>query len=545
MCFKWRTLKIFMDALNRIKFLEDRLHRLSEIGMALSTEKNTDRLFEMILEEAKAITRADGQTLYSMNKDGNLKFEIMRNDTMNINMGGTSGIEIPYYPVKLWIDNQTPNKQNVSAYVALAQKTVNIHDAYEEEGFDFEGTKNFDEKSGYRSKSFLTVPLKNHENEIIGVMQLINARNDHDEVISFNKEMQEQLESLASQGAVALTNKRLVEELKTLFEAFIKLIATAIDKKSEYTGGHCNRVPVITMMLADAVAEITEGKFKDFSMTADQRYELYIAAWLHDCGKVATPPHVVDKSTKLETIFDRIELVKTRMELLKRDAEIAFLKRKLNGQKSDTFDEEYKETVRQIEENMAFLETCNVGGEFMKPDLQDRVSSIGEQQVNLYGKKQNFLTDEELKNLNIPKGTLLPEEREIINDHIVITIEMLEQLPYPKHLKNVPEFAGGHHEKMDGTGYPKGLKANQMSTQAKMMAIADIYEALTAADRPYKDGKKLSTAMRIMGFMKNDYHIDEDLFEIFVKSGVYKKYAEDYVAKTQIDDVDEEVILEP
>ena len=545
MCLKWRTLKIFMDALNRIKFLEDRLHRLSEIGMALSTEKNTDRLFEMILEEAKAITRADGQTLYSMNKDGNLEFEIMRNDTMNIDMGGTSGIEIPYYPVKLWIDKQTPNKQNVSAYVALAQKTVNIHDAYEEEGFDFEGTKNFDEKSGYRSKSFLTVPLKNHENEIIGVMQLINARNDHDEVISFNEEMQEQLESLASQGAVALTNKRLVEELKTLFEAFIKLIATAIDKKSEYTGGHCNRVPLITMMLADSVAEMTEGKYKDFSMGEDERYELYIAAWLHDCGKVATPPHVVDKGTKLETIFDRIELVKTRMELLKRDAEIAFLKRQLNGQKSDTFDEEYKETVRQIEENMAFLETCNVGGEFMKPDLQDRVNSIGEQQVHLYGTDQNFLSNEEMANLNIPKGTLLPEEREIINDHIVITIEMLEQLPYPKHLKNVPEFAGGHHEKMDGTGYPKGLKANQMSTQAKIMAIADIYEALTAADRPYKDGKKLSSAMRIMGFMKNDYHIDVDLFEIFVKSGVYKKYAEEYVAKTQIDDVDEEVILEP
>lgn len=543
MCLKWMTLKIFMDALNRIKFLEDRLHRLSEIGMALSTEKNTDRLFEMILEEAKAITRADGQTLYSMNKDGNLKFEIMRNDTMNINMGGTSEIEIPYYPVKLWIDNQTPNKQNVSAYVALAQKTVNIHDAYEEEGFDFEGTKNFDEKSGYRSKSFLTVPLKNHENEIIGVMQLINARNDHDEVISFNKEMQEQLESLASQGAVALTNKRLVEELKTLFEAFIKLIATAIDKKSEYTGGHCNRVPLITMMLADSVAEMTEGKYKDFSMGDDERYELYIAAWLHDCGKVATPPHVVDKGTKLETIFDRIELVKTRMELLKRDAEIAFLKRQLNGQASDNFDDEFKETIRQIEENMKFLENCNIGGEFMKQNLQERVKSIGEQQVHLYGTDQNFLSNEEMANLNIPKGTLLPEEREIINDHIVITIEMLEQLPYPKHLKNVPEFAGGHHEKMDGTGYPKGLKANQMSTQAKIMAIADIYEALTAADRPYKDGKKLSTAMRIMGFMKNDYHIDVDLFEIFVKSGVYKKYAEDHVAKTQIDDVDEEVIL--
>ena len=532
-----------MDALNRIKFLEDRLHRLSEIGMALSTEKNTDRLFEMILEEAKNITRADGRTLYSMNKDGNLEFEILQNDTMNMAMGGTSGIEIPYYPVKLWIDKQTPNQKNVSAYVALSQKTVNIHDAYKEDGFDFEGTKKFDEKSGYRSKSFLTVPLKNHESEIIGVMQLINARDDHGEVVYFNEEMREQVESLASQGAVALTNKRLVEELKMLFEAFIKLIATAIDKKSEYTGGHCNRVPIITMMLADAVAEIKTGKFKDFSMNKEERYELYIAAWLHDCGKVATPPHVVDKSTKLETIFDRIELVKTRMELLKRDAEIAFLKRQLNGQKSDSFDDEYKVTVKQIEENMTFLETCNVGGEFMKLELQDRVKSIGEQQVTLYGKKQNFLTNEELANLNIAKGTLLPEEREIINDHIVITIEMLEQLPYPKHLKNVPEFAGGHHEKMDGTGYPKGLKANEMSTQAKMMAIADIYEALTAADRPYKDGKKISAAMRIMGFMKNDYHIDEDLFEIFVTSGVYKKYAEDYVLKTQIDEVDEASVL--
>ena len=532
-----------MDSLNRIKFLEDRLHRLSEIGMALSTEKNTDRLFEMILDEAKNITSADGRTLYSMNEDGNLKFEIMCNDTMDIIMGGTSGVEIPYYPVHLWLDDKTPNQKNVSAYVALTSKTVNIIDAYEEDGFDFEGTKNFDKKTNYRSKSFLTVPLKNHENEIIGVMQLINARNDHGEVIAFNNEMQEQVESLASQGAVALTNKRLVEELKTLFEAFIKLIATAIDKKSEYTGGHCERVPVITMMLADAVAKMTEGRYKDFSMNKDERYELYIAAWLHDCGKVATPPHVVDKATKLETIFDRIELIKTRMELLKRDAEIAFLKRQLNGKAHKAFDEEYNKAISEIDENMTFLEECNIGGEFMKPELQDRIKSIGKQQINLFNNNANLLTEEEISNLNIPKGTLLPEEREIINDHIVITIEMLEQLPYPRNLKNVPEFAGGHHEKLDGTGYPKGLHHGQMSTQAKIMAIADIYEALTAADRPYKEGKKISEAMRIMGFMKNDYHIDEDLFEIFVKSGVYKEYAKDHVAKTQIDDIDEISIL--
>jgi len=533
-----------MDALNRIKFLEDRLHRLSEIGMALSTEKDTDRLFEMILEEAKNITCADGRTLYSMNKDGDLDFEILRNDSMETIMGGTSGVDIPYYPVHLWLDDSTPNQKNVSAYVALTGKTVNIKDAYKEEGFDFEGTKNFDKKSGYRSQSFLTVPLKNHENEIIGVMQLINAQNDKGDVIPFNEEMQEQVESLASQGAVALTNKRLVEELKILFEAFIKLIATAIDKKSEYTGGHCARVPVITMMLADAVAKMKKGKFKDFSMNDDERYELYIAAWLHDCGKVATPPHVVDKGTKLETIFDRIELIKTRMELLKRDAEIAFLHRHLDGKIPESYDDEYFKTIEKIDANMKFLEECNIGGEYMHPELQDRVKEIGSQKVYLNGEKISLLTEEEISNLNIPKGTLLPEEREIINDHIVITIEMLEQLPYPKNLKNVPEFAGGHHEKLDGTGYPKGLKGTQMSTQAKIMAIADIYEALTAADRPYKDGKTLSQAMRIMGFMKNDFHIDEDLFEIFVTSGIYKKYAEDYIAETQIDVVNELVVLD-
>ena len=528
-----------MDALNRIGFLEDRLHRLSEIGMALSTEKNTDRLFEMILEEAKNISRADGRTLYSMNDKGDLNFEILCNDTMDTVMGGTSGTEIPYYPVHLWLEDGTPNQKNVSAYVALTGKTVNIKDAYEEEGFDFEGTKNFDKKSGYRSKSFLTVPLKNHENEIIGVMQLINARNDHGEVVRFNKEMQEQIESLASQGAVALTNKRLVEELKTLFEAFIKLIATAIDKKSEYTGGHCERVPVITMMLADAVAKVKKGKYKDFKMTVEERYELYIAAWLHDCGKVATPPHVVDKSTKLETIFDRIELIKTRSQILKKDAQIELLNRKLNEGNDDQFELEYKTKIDAIDNDIQFLIDCNIGGEYMKPEFQKRVELIGSQKINIDGVERNFLTSEEIRNLNIQKGTLLPEEREIINDHIVITIEMLEQLPYPKNLKNVPEFAGGHHEKMDGTGYPKGLNESQMSTQAKIMAIADIYEALTAADRPYKDGKKLSDAMRIMGYMKDDYHIDKDLFEIFVSSGTYKHYAKKYIAKNQIDQVDE------
>ena len=538
-----------MNIEEKCKFLEERIRRLNEIGIALSTEKDTDKLFELILEEAKNITNADGRTLYMIDNNGNLKFEIMRNDSMKTVMGGTSGVKIPLEPVLKYFDDGEPNYKNVSAYAALTGETINIKDAYEEEGYDFSGAIAYDKSSGYRSKSFLTVPLKNHENEIIGVMQLINAIDKNTgEVIPFTSEVQEQVESIASQGAVALTNKRLVEELKTLFESFIKLIATAIDRKSEYTGGHCERVPLITMMLADAVEKVDYGKYKDFKMTEDERYELFIAGWLHDCGKVATPPHVVDKGTKLETITDRIETVKTKFELLRRDAEINFLNKKIgmNGSvngKMEEIETEYKKRLDQINEDEAFIEKCNVGGEFMEKELQQRVINISKYDYSFKGEKMPFLSEDEVRNLNIAKGTLLPEEREIINDHIVITIEMLDQLPYPKNLRNVPEFAGGHHEKLDGTGYPKGLKDENMSVQAKMMAIADIYEALTAADRPYKDGKKLSMAMRIMGFMKKDYHIDKELFEIFVKEGVYKKYAKDHVKKNQIDEVDHEALL--
>ena len=538
-----------MNIEEKCKFLEERIRRLNEIGIALSTEKDTDKLFELILEEAKNITNADGRTLYMIDNNGNLKFEIMRNDSMKTVMGGTSGVKIPLEPVLKYFDDGEPNYKNVSAYAALTGETINIKDAYEEEGYDFSGAIAYDKSSGYRSKSFLTVPLKNHENEIIGVMQLINAIDKNTgEVIPFTSEVQEQVESIASQGAVALTNKRLVEELKTLFESFIKLIATAIDRKSEYTGGHCERVPLITMMLADAVEKVDYGKYKDFKMTEDERYELFIAGWLHDCGKVATPPHVVDKGTKLETITDRIETVKTKFELLRRDAEIDLLNKKIgmNGSvngKMEEIETEYKKRLDQINEDEAFIEKCNVGGEFMEKELQQRVINISKYDYSFKGEKMPFLSEDEVRNLNIAKGTLLPEEREIINDHIVITIEMLDQLPYPKNLRNVPEFAGGHHEKLDGTGYPKGLMEKEMSVQAKMMAIADIYEALTAADRPYKDGKKLSMAMRIMGFMKKDYHIDKELFEIFVKEGVYKKYAKDHVKKNQIDEVDHEALL--
>ena len=532
--------------------LEDRVKRLQEIGLALSTEDDINVIFELIMDEAKNITNADGRTLYMISDDGKtMKFEIMATESMNFSQGGTTGVEITIPPMQLFNEDGTPNHSSIVAYSANTGKIVNIKDAYKEKGFDFTGAKNFDKNTGYRTQSVLSVPLKNHENDIVGVMQLINAKDPKsDKTISFSDDMQNQVESLASQGAVALTNKRLVAELKNLFESFIQLIATAIDKKSPYTGGHCERVPEITMLLADAVEKTKVGKYADFSMNEDERYELYIAGWLHDCGKVATPPHVVDKGMKLETITDRIEVMDTRFEVLKRDAEISMLKKQISLIKKGsangaikTLETDLETQTNQLSSDQTFIQKTNRGGEFMEEEDQQRVSNIGNYKWKLEGEEINLFDEKDVRNLQIPKGTLLPEEREIINDHIVITIDMLEKLPYPKKLRNVPEFAGGHHEKLDGTGYPKGLKDEEMSVQAKMMAIADIYEALTAADRPYKDGKKLSQAMRIMGFMKKDYEIDQDLFEIFVKEGVYKKYAEKYLGDDQLDEVDEAAVL--
>jgi HD-GYP domain-containing protein (c-di-GMP phosphodiesterase class II) len=532
--------------------LENRVKRLQEIGLALSTEDDINVIFELIMNEAKNITNADGRTLYMISEDGKtMKFEIMATESMKFSQGGTTGVEITIPPMQLFNEDETPNHSSIVAYSANTGKIVNIKDAYKEKGFDFTGAKNFDKNTGYRTQSVLSVPLKNHENDIVGVMQLINAKDPRtDKTISFSDDMLKQVESLASQGAVALTNKRLVVELKNLFESFIQLIATAIDKKSPYTGGHCERVPEITMLLADAVEKTTEGKYADFTMTEDERYELYLAGWLHDCGKVATPPHVVDKGMKLETITDRIEVMDTRFEVLKRDAEISMLKKQISLMEKGstngaikTLETELETKTNQFSSDQTFIQKTNRGGEFMEEEDQKRVADIGNYKWKLEGEEINLFDEKDVRNLQIPKGTLLPEEREIINDHIVITIEMLEKLPYPKKLRKIPEFAGGHHEKLDGTGYPKGLKDEEMSVQAKMMAIADIYEALTAADRPYKDGKKLSQAMRIMGYMKKDYEIDQDLFEIFVKEGVYKKYANKYLGDDQLDEVDEAAVL--
>jgi HD-GYP domain-containing protein (c-di-GMP phosphodiesterase class II) len=514
--------------------LVQRLEQLNTIGVSLSGETDINRLLETILTAAKSITRADGGTLYRVSEDKTaLRFEILRTSSLKNYLGGTTGNPVPFYPVPLHKDGK-PNHNNVSAYVALTGKTVNIADAYTADGFDFSGTRAFDQKTGYRSKSFLTVPMRNHQHESIGVLQLINAQDPRTgEIVPFSPSDQRLAESLASQAAIALTNRMLINQLEELFESFITLINTAIDEKSPYTGGHCQRVPMLTMLLAEAVNETRSGPLADFQMSDKDRYELKIAGLLHDCGKVTTPVHVVDKATKLETIFDRINLIDTRFEILKRDAEIERLKNKLD-------DKQLRDRLRLIEEDRRFLHMCNIGGERMSDENVQHVQRIAKYRWrDLSGHEADFLTEEEVKNLTIRAGTLTDDERKVINHHIVATIKMLEALPWPKHLTNVPEYAGGHHERMDGKGYPRGLTREQMSVQARCMGIADIFEALTAKDRPYKKGKTLSESLEILGRMKLNHHIDPDLFDVFVRRKVYRRYAEMFLDPEQIDTVDE------
>ncbi|MDG2070507.1 MAG: HD domain-containing phosphohydrolase [Pseudomonadales bacterium] len=532
---------------------QDPFKRLIDIGIALSAEKNTDKLMEKILLEAKSIGKADGGTLYIRN--GNeLKFEIVRTDSLGIAQGGTTGEAVTIPPVKMVSDDGNPNEKNVVSYCAITGKSVNIEDAYSSEEFDFSGTKKFDEMTGLRSKSFLNVPLKNNLGEVIGVLQLLNSLDlETGEVVAFSGYISPLIEALASQAAVALDNAILIESQKKLLDSFIELMASAVDAKSPYTGGHCQRVPELTEMLTRAACASNESPFADFDLSEDEWYELHIGAWLHDCGKVTTPEYVVDKATKLETITDRIHEVRVRFEVVKRDVIIKYHERVAAGEDVATAQAEMEQRLAEIDEDFYFVAECNRGAEFFTDEKIERIHKIAgtrwtrtldnragvsddelkrleRQPITELPVEENLLADRadhifehdvipyaadpenpygfrmdapdkkfnkgEVYNLCIQRGTLSDEERFKINDHIVQTIVMLENLPFPKHLERVPEIAGGHHEMMNGNGYPKKLDGSQMSIPARIMAIADVFEALTAADRPYKSPKSLSASIK-------------------------------------------------
>ncbi|WP_025127208.1 HD domain-containing phosphohydrolase [Pseudomonas sp. PH1b] len=567
--------------------MKDTLASFFEINASLSAETRFDPLLQRVLFETVKIAQAQAGLIYLCESKG-------------------THLE----PHGLIIDGQP---QDLSAF-AIETLGLTSSDSPEwlqqlTRGDSVVTTLGFDQAGDLQgillaldspSTHLVGIRLRNRHHETVGMLLLFlvdsGAEADLDKLspdrIAF-------IQAVSATATLCIESQRLQNKQKQLLDSFIQLLAGAIDAKSPYTGGHCQRVPALTLMLAQAAADSQAPGFADYQPTEDEWEALHIASWLHDCGKVTTPEYVVDKATKLETLNDRIHEIRTRFEVLKRDVWIDYWQALAQGAEEEQQAAERTARLQALDEDFAFVARCNLGTEFMaeadlqrlqsiarrtwsrtlddrlgvsweehqrqqrtpapslpvlEPLLADRPEHLLERSAvdvlapdNPWGFKLQVPVHKynrgELYNLSIPRGTLTAEERYVINHHIVQTIIMLEHLPFPSHLQSVAEIAGGHHEKMDGSGYPKQLKREQMSLPARMMAIADIFEALTAADRPYKKGKTLSEALNIMAMMCRDAHIDPQLFALFIEQRIYQRYAEGFLTPQQIDPVDQQALL--
>ncbi len=560
-----------------------RLNGLIETCIAMSMSRDRSALLQQLLSEGRHLLNCDGGTMYMVTDDGMLRFELRtRSDPLPAE-------QIPLH------DRETgrPNENYVSVYTALHNCSVRIDDVYAETRFDLSGTRAFDVASGYRTVSMLTVPIAPRGSAPIGVLQFMNAIDPFTgAVVPFDPEAGALVEALAAQAAVALDNMELVDSQKQLTESLIRVLATTIDAKSPHTGRHCERVPDLAMRLAQAACDASDGPLKHFAFRSEREWEEFrIGAWLHDCGKVTTPEYVIDKATKLETIHNRIHEVRMRFEVLQRDLEIERLRAQLAGSWSDAQQTAHDEALARLQQDFEFVARCNVGDEALEDDAAAKLARIGAQRWTRHfddrlglsaGEldsraaeplrplpcSEPLLADRprdivarpdveqldpafgfrmdvpehlynrgELYNLSVRNGTLTVEERYKINEHMVHTVMMLERMPFPKHLKRVPEYAGTHHERMDGLGYPRRLGPEQLSVPSRIMAVADIFEALTAADRPYKKPKTLSQALAVMQRMAGT-HIDAEIFNLFLRAGVYLDYARSHLDPEQIDVTD-------
>ncbi len=590
-------IKEVSDLAATMEVMKGSIQQFLNISHALSAEKSRDRLLEMILEEARSVCRADaGAVLLRTDDWQGLEVSILQNTPIDEFFGGQKGSTPPFDVIPVG------EKHDDMASLTIEERTVSqgtVIRVDDMANVEFPSTldvaKRHFNRQGVPATTLLSAPLQTHEGEVIGVLQLVNARGTDGSLRPFTDETIPYIEALCSDAAVALDNRRLLKAHKDLLESFIHVLAGAIDAKSPYTHGHCRRVPVIARLLAEAAQEQNEGPFEAFQLSEDEWYELHIASWLHDCGKVTTPEYVVDKATKLETLGNRIHEIRTRFEVLWRDAEIKFLREAANGADRS----QLKERQAKLRDDFEFISRCNQADDPLSVEDLERIELIGAQtwfrhfddglglshgERRLRGSRpepglptiETLLADKpehivprkegqhpfgdqphgfkmdvpqhlynrgELYNLKIARGTLTEEERFKINEHIIQTLRMLERLPFPRELKRVPQWAGTHHEKLDGTGYPCRLGEEDLSIPERIMAVADVFEALTAADRPYMTPKTLSKAIWIMRSMAAAGHLCPEVFALFLTSGVYQDYAEKHLQPEQLDEVDVAEVL--
>jgi HD-GYP domain-containing protein (c-di-GMP phosphodiesterase class II)/DNA-binding response OmpR family regulator len=557
-----------------------RLNGLIETCIAMSMSRDRTALLQQLLGEGRHLLNCDGGTMYMVTDHGTLRFELRtRSDSL-------PAVEIPMHDP----DTGGPNENYVSVYTALHNRAIRIDDVYAETRFDLSGTRAFDEASGYRTVSMLTVPIAPRGGSPIGVLQFMNAIDPSTgAIVPFDVEAGALVEALAAQTAVALDNMELVDSQRQLTESLIRVLATAIDAKSPHTGRHCERVPELAVRLAQAACDVSDGPLKHFAFRSEREWEEFrIGAWLHDCGKVTTPEFVIDKATRLDTINNRIHEVRMRFEVMHRDLEIDRLQAQVAGTWSEAREHAHQAALAGLKQDFEFVAHCNVAEEAMSDAAVQALARIGARRwtrhfddrlglsaaelascaaepVQALPCSEPLLADRprdlvprpdveqldpafgfrmdvpehlynrgELYNLSVRNGTLTAEERYKINEHMVHTVMMLERMPFPKHLRRVPEYASTHHERMDGKGYPRRLGPEQLSVPSRIMAVADIFEALTAADRPYKKPKSLSDALGVMQRMAGT-HIDADIFNLFLRSGVYLEFAHRHLRAEQID----------
>lgn len=568
--------------------MKDTLSSFLDIAASLSAETQFDALIKRVMDATVSISAAQGGLLYLLDNDsGRLEPQGLVIDGQSRSLAdlGIHGLAHDDPTLPSWLQRPASGGDSVATSIGFDQAGK------------FQGLLSAMDSPRLH---LIAAGLHNRQGDTVGVLVLLQRDTGEDNESMLSPDRVAFVDAVSGSAALCIESQRLLARQKQLLDAFIQLIAGAIDAKSPYTGGHCQRVPEITLMLARAAAESDAPEFRDYNPSDEEWEALHIAAWLHDCGKVTTPEYVVDKATKLETLYDRIHEVRMRFEVLKRDAWIAYWRACTEGGEEAELARLRDQLLSDLDDEFAFIARINLGGEAMadadqarlqqiaerrwlrtldnrlgvsweeakrlerstpaslpveEPLLADRpehlIERVGQEVIapeNPWGFKLEVppykFNRGELHNLSIARGTLTAEERYIINHHIVQTILMLDRLPFPKHLQNVTEIAGGHHEKMDGTGYPKRLRREQMSLPARMMAIADIFEALTAVDRPYKKGKTLSEALNIMVGMCKDAHIDPQLFALFIRAGIYRRYAERFMQAEQIDQVDEQMVLE-
>lgn len=557
-----------------IKEHERQLKILSVAGADLSKEQDQGSSLALILYTARDLTNADAGTVYRIQdnyyddpfnpgelKSKSLIFEEMHTESMNYY---NTQPDIP--PVPMEIDGK-PNYNAVSAYCANTGKIVNIPDAYNEEGFDFSGAKRYDSMNNYRSKSMLVIPLRDHESQINGVLQLINRQTTDGRVTRFTKNDETIVQAMSYQAAISLTTQKLLKEHIELFDAFVRVLAEGLGEKSAYTYGHINRVAELSSMLAEEISSFKEGMYDQIKFNKHQMEEIRLAGWMHDIGKLTTPEHVVSKAIKLELIQDRFEIIVQRFNAKIKDFEIEMLKKEIEGIKEGRpatyfiqLKKEKEEKTSTLLKNLQILNKSNVGGEFLGDQSKETIEQMSRINTNqniqvefkniagynrIIGVQKStaeisepLINDDERNFLLISKGTLSDDERKIINDHADRSWRWLMKLPFPKRKMKLPLYAGAHHETLNGKGYPNQLTASQLPIQSRIIAVADIFEALTANDRPYKSPMKLSKSLDILGNMVKYGELDAEIVKIFLKSELFKKYAEKFLNDDQIDQLD-------